>query len=699
MSIFCKNNIFIIQTKDGNSEYHYVFGIDKFQTNHQIHWGKKCCADDYFINELGHQNSNHSNLDEYTQELTPYGLTMYRNYDLKARFSDGCREISLDYCGYEQDGNSLKVKFKDKHYPLEVVLNYETYDDSSIITKWITVNNLGDDSIIFEKLFSGEFSLPGVKPYKFQNTNGSWGAEFKKTETLLDGGSLIFESRKGTSSHTNSPQFVAYQNADENSGNVYFAVLEYSGNFKVEASRDLFGKTRVGMGLNDFDFEYELKSGESFDTPKIHFGLTQGFGNMSRALNRFAINHIFPRNFANTPLPVLYNSWEATWFDVNTADQSKLAKLAAKAGVELFVMDDGWFGQRKDDHAGLGDWYVNKEKFPNGLDELINNVNASGMDFGIWVEPEMVNPDSDLYRNHPEWTYHYETRTPCELRNQLVLNMTKPEVQTYIYNCINDLLTKHNIKYIKWDMNRPFSENGSENLKYPKMIWYLHTKAVYDIVDKLKENHPDVQFECCSSGGGRADWGAFKHFDMVWTSDNTDAIDRIVIQDGYLLTRPTKAMRAWVTDTEGYNRKTPLDFRFHIAMRGSLSLGGNLLKYSENELQEAKKQVDFYKSIRDIVQFGDLYRLLDIDNDEISSCIYVNEEKDKAVLFIAAVNTRCFKKKIPLYINGLKENAKYEFTFNNEKIVKSGAYLKNVGIPIEIREQYYNNIIIINEVK
>ena len=695
MSIINQKNIFIIQTKS----FEYVIGIDKFQTNHHIHWGEKCRAEDYCTIEKGDENSNHTELDSYCQECTPFGLTMYRNYDIKARFPDGCREISLDYIGNEICSNHLKLNFRDKHYPLEISLNYVCYNDSEILTKWISVKNTGDESIIFEKLFSGEFSLPGVKPYSFKNTNGAWGSEFTETETKLDGGSLIFESRKGTSSHTNSPQFVAYQNADERDGNVYFAVLEYSGNFKVEASRDLFGKTRVGMGMNDFDFEYELKGSEVFDTPKIHFGMTKGFGEMSRQLNRFAINYVFPREFANTPLPVLYNSWEATGFDVNTADQTELAKRAAELGVELFVMDDGWFGERNNDRAGLGDWFVNEEKFPNGLDELINNVNELGMDFGLWVEPEMVNPYSKLYREHPEWSYHYKTRKPSELRNQVVLNMTKPEVQDYLYNCLSELLSNHNIRYIKWDMNRPFSETGCENLKYPKMVWYLHTKAVYDLVDRLKAEHPDVQFECCSSGGGRADWGAFRHFDMIWTSDNTDAIDRLTIQNGYLLTRPTKAMRAWVTDVNWYNRNAPLEFRFHVAMRGSLSLGGNLKHYSEDDMRIAKKQVAFYKSIRDIVQFGDLYRLLNLDRDEISADIYVNECRNKAVLFIAAVNTRCFKKSVPLYIDGLDDAKTYSFEFDGNIITKSGSYLRNVGISLEARNQYYNRVIIINEVK
>ena len=356
-------------------------------------------------------------------------------------------------------------------------------------------------------------------------------------------------------------------------------------------------------------------------------------------------------------------------------------------------MDDGWFGQRKDDHAGLGDWYVNPEKFPNGLDELIENVNALGMDFGLWFEPEMVNPDSDLFREHPDWAYHYDTRTAHELRWQLVLNMTKPEVQEYIFGCLDELLTKHNIKYVKWDMNRSFSETGAENLEHPKMLWYLHTKAVYDIVDRLREKHPEIQFESCSSGGGRSDWGATKHFDMVWTSDNTDAIDRITIQKNYALTRPVKTMRAWVTDKNWYNREVPLEFKFNIAMRGALSLGGNLNKYSAEDMEICKKYVELYKKIRNTVQFGDLYRLLDYDRDEISADLYLNGEKTEGVLFIAAVNTRCVKEAETLYFDGLEKDRIYEFDLDGRHFEKSGAYLMSEGIPVDAKQQFYNRII------
>ncbi|MDE6660060.1 MAG: alpha-galactosidase, partial [Eubacterium sp.] len=364
--IICKDNIFVLETKNT----HYVFGVDKFGYNRHLHWGKKCDANDYFLRDIGDSNSNHSMLDEYKQEYTTFGQTVYRGSAIKAEFVDGCRDIAVQYDGYDVDGNNLKLYFSDKVYPFSITLNYSISDENDIITRWTTIENKSEDSIFFEKLFSAEFNLPSKKPYTFRNTNGAWGAENLETKTTLEGGSFVSESRRGTSGHNQSPYFIAYQNADEKSGDVYFGALAYSGNFKVKAERDLFSSTRIIIGMSDFDFKFELKAGEAFDTPKVFCGLTQGFGEMSRQMNKFVVENVLPKSFNDKPLPVLYNSWEATGFDVSTEEQSKLAEIAAKIGVELFVMDDGWFGQRKDDWAALGDLYVNEEKLHNGLDEL-----------------------------------------------------------------------------------------------------------------------------------------------------------------------------------------------------------------------------------------------------------------------------------------------------------------------------------------
>lgn len=692
--IICKNNIFVLETPNT----HYVVGIDKYGYNHHIYWGRKCCADDYFIKEIGDQNSNHTMLDDFQQEYTPFGQTVYRASAVKAEFSDGCRDICLKYDGYEADGNTLKLNFSDRVYPLEITLNYVINDDNDIITRWTSVKNSSENSIYFEKLFSAEFNLPSKKTYTFKNTNGAWGSENIETNTVLESGAFVSESRRGTTGHNQSPYFIAYRNADEKSGDVYFGTLAYSGSFKVKAERDLFGSTRVILGMNDFDFRFQLKPGEIFETPKVFCGFTQGLGEMSRQMHRFAVKNVLPKHFSQEKLPVLYNSWEATEFNVSCENQTALAEIAAKIGVELFVMDDGWFGKRNNDRAGLGDWFVNKDKFPNGLDELISKVNYLGMDFGIWVEPEMVNRDSDLYRAHPDWAYHFDNRYSCELRNQLVLNMTRPDVQEYIFNCLDDLLSNHNIKYIKWDMNRPFSEAGAENLECPQMLWYLHTKAVYDIVDKLKALHPETAFESCASGGGRADYGALMHFDQVWTSDNTDAIDRIVIQKGYSLLRPAKTMRAWVTDIAGINKPCSLDFRFNIAMQGALGLGGDLTKYSDKDLEICRRNIALYKDIRELVQFGNLYRNMDIDEDEISFNQYVNDKKTKSVAFIAANGTRFYKKSVPFYFDGLESDKLYMLEIDGTVFKKSGAYLMNVGIELEVRGADYNRIIMIEEI-
>lgn len=693
MGVIVKNNcIFILETKNT----HYVLGVDKHGNNQHLHWGKKCSCDDYDIACKGDENSNHTYLDEIRQELTVFGQTMYRDCDIKAEFSDRCREINLEFKDFSSSEEQLSLTFRDKFYPLEITVNYQLFDDFDIIKRWTTIRNTGSTKIDFEKISSAQFSLPGVNPYTFMNTNGAWGGEFLETKTVLEGGYAIYESRKGASNHNNSPYFVAYNRADEKNGDVYFASLAYSGNFKVSCSRDLYGITRVVMGMNDFDFSHTVPGGKSFDTPPVYCGHTNGIGEMTRQMNSFCTKHLLPKQFRDKILPVLYNSWEATGFSVNAPQQIRLAEIAAQTGVELFVMDDGWFGQRKDDHAGLGDWYVNTEKFPNGLDELIERVNELGMDFGIWVEPEMVNADSDLFRSHPDWTYHYPHRKACELRNQLVLNLTRSDVQNYIFTTLDQLLSQHNIKYIKWDMNRPFSETGAENLENPQMYSYLHTMAVYNIVDRLKSKHPEVAIESCASGGGRCDLGALSHFDQAWTSDNTDGIDRITIQRGYSLLRPAKTMRAWVTDIEGINKPCSLDFRFAVAMQGALGLGGNLAQYSTEDLELCKKNICLYKKIRNLVQFGDLYRILDIENDEISFNQYVSSDKKESVGFLIANATRFYKKRVPLTFDGLDENKRYRLTIQKKTYEKSGAYLMHVGIPIHIRGVDYNEIILIN---
>ena len=684
MKIYVNNGIFVLETENT----HYAMGVDCTGVLNHLHWGRPCKAEDYVcLYKPWEKNSNHSARDCCKTEYIPYGGTVYRPVALMAKYSDRCREAKLTYKNYKvtegEDFSLLEITLTDEPYNLDVVLGYKLRENTDVIERYTRIINNSDDVVILSKIASGEFNLPSKRPYLSTNTNGSWCGEFRLESTEVKNGTLCYDSRKGGSDHTLNPYFILSQNADEKYGDVYFGALAWSGNFKTEIHRDFAGTTRAVIGINDFDFSYNLKAGEEFVTPSVYCGYTVGFGEMSNQMNAYAVAHILPKSFAKEPLPVLYNSWETTWFNVSSESQQKIAELAADIGCELFVMDDGWFGQRKDDHAGLGDWYVNSEKFPEGLKPLINKVKSLGMRFGLWFEPEMVNPDSDLYRTHPEWAYHYDTREPSQLRQQLVLNLTREDVKEYVFSVMDKMLTEYDISYIKWDMNRAYSETGAENLENPQELWYRHTAAVYEIADRLKAKYPSLQIECCASGGGRADLGALSHFDMVWTSDNTDPLDRLDIQHGFSMLYPVKCMRAWVTDTNRYSRKSDFDFRFNVTMQGSLSIGGNLTRYSEEELEIHRKYIALYKEIRNVVQFGRFYRLANFAQDAIYATEYVLG--DEAVLFLCTDANSFFNDKFyHICLEGLDSAADYKLTFDNDEMTFSGAYLMNAGLDFEM---------------
>jgi alpha-galactosidase len=325
---------------------------------------------------------------------------------------------------------------------------------------------------------------------------------------------------------------------------------------------------------------------------------------------------------------VLYNSWEATAFAVSEDSQAHLAGLAAGIGAECFVVDDGWFPGRHHDRAGLGDWTIDRDKFPRGLDPLIDKVNGLGMGFGLWIEPEMVNPDSDLYRAHPDWVYHFPNRARTQWRNQLVLNLARQDVADWVYQTLDRLLSEHNITFVKWDMNRHFAQPGwpGEAGGNPRRIWTGHVHSLYRILDGLRASHPSVAFESCSGGGGRVDLGILSRVDQVWTSDNTDAWDRMRIQEGFSQAYSPQVMMAWVTDSPNplTGRELPLSFRFHVAMAGALGIGGHLARWSEAELAEAAELVETYKTIRPVIQGGALYRLASAFTGPLGAAQYLS---------------------------------------------------------------------------
>jgi alpha-galactosidase len=394
--------------------------------------------------------------------------------------------------------------------------------------------------------------------------------------------------------------------------------------------------------------------------------------------------------------PVLYNSWEATLFAVDEAGQKALATKAARLGVERFVMDDGWFGARDHDRAGLGDWTVNPKKFPSGLQPLVDHVKSLGMDFGLWVEPEMVNPDSDLYRKHPDWALHFPGRPRSESRNQLVLNFARKDVQEHVFGVLDRLLAENDIRFFKWDMNRHFAEPGWPAVAplEQKKVWVEYVRGVYSVMDRLRARHPGVEIESCSGGGGRVDLGMLQRVEQVWTSDNTEALDRLRIQEGFTLAYTPKVMMAWVTDVPNMNgRVTPLRFRFLTAMQGSLGIGGNLDHWSEADAKLATEMVAWYKRVRPTVQEGDLYRLLSPSTDGAAVNQYVARDGKQAVVFAARQSQQYLRALPTVLLRGLVPEAVYRVDRLDDKLADkpaalSGAALMERGLTFDLRGDF-----------
>ncbi|MBI3172516.1 MAG: alpha-galactosidase [Chloroflexi bacterium] len=610
--------------------------------------------------------------------------TKYIDPCLKVRFADGVRDAVLTFVDSSVTDSStpeLSIRLKDVYYPLQVTLHYRVHADYDLIERWVTLENLGTEPIHVERAFSAKWTLPPGDDYFLTHMYGRHLDEFNLQREPLTPGLKTIESRRIIPSHCAVPWFAIDRSANEDSGEVWFGTLAWSGNFRINAEVTEFASTRVSLGWNDWDFGWTLQPGRPLDTPPALAGYTKGgFGGASRQVHAYVRERVLPHG--GTPHKVLYNSWEATLFDVDEASQSALAEIAAQMGVELFVMDDGWFHGRKWDNAGLGDWWPDEGKFPHGLGGLIQKVNDLGMDFGLWVEPEMVNPDSDLYRAHPDWVIHFPTRARTESRNQLILNMAREDVQEYVLGVLDKLLTENNIAFIKWDMNRAASEPGWPDAPGdPRELWMRYVWGIYRVWGELRQRHPNVIWQSCASGGGRADLGILRLADQVWVSDNTEATSRLRIQEGYSHFLPAITMEAWVTDwNEGF---VPLEFRFHVSMCGSLGVGGNLLNWNDADRALATECIRQYKEIRPIVQLGEQYRLLSPQMGPFSAVQYVSQDKAEGVLFVFRVHVP-EKYNIPhLYLRGLDPEALYSVEGFDEP--RSGLAWMEAGLKVELK--------------
>ena len=681
----------------------YVFGVNSRGELQQMYWGGRLGATDSF--PAAKPKPEWASFDDsYTntpQEYAGWGAGLYMEPALKITFPDGNRDLVLHYDSYKAGEHGFDITLKDIERPIFVTLHYAMDPETGILARSATIENRGPEPVTIEQAAAAAWALP-AGPYTLNYLTGRWAGEWTLNQEPIQHGERVIESRRGSTSHQANPWFAIQAGApNEEHGEVWFGALGWSGSWRITVERDQLDEVRVTGGFNPFDFGYVLHPGQSLETPIFYGGYSaHGLGGASRELHIYELKHILPRTAstrgAEMPRvrPVLYNSWEATGFNVNEAGQMALAEKAAALGVDRFVMDDGWFGQRKNDHAGLGDWYVNPEKFPRRLKPLIDKVHSLGMDFGLWVEPEMVNPDSDLYRKHPDWVLHFPGRPETEQRNQLVLNLARPDVRAYVFGFLDKLLTENDISFLKWDYNRNWSEPGWDQLppNEQKAVYVAFTRNLYSILAELRQKHPNVEIESCSGGGGRVDLGILRYTDEVWPSDNTDPFDRLTIQNGFSYAYTPQVMMSWVTDSPHWmnNRSTSLTYRFLSSMQGSLGIGANIAKWTPEETALAKRLIAAYKQVQPTIVQGDLYRLISpLNGSEFSATEDVSRDKGQAVVFAFIHSTQEGRGFPLLKLEGLDANAEYTLSPIEGKAspdtpeTASGSWWMNHGITMD----------------
>jgi len=698
----------IFRLDGGNSTY--AFGVNERGDLQPLYWGGRLGAHDSIppAHSFPEMASFDSPATTTPQEYAGWGAGLFTEPALKVSFADGNRDLVLHFLKIaSSSSNSAEIVLKDISREIYVTLAYSMDSESGILARSASIENREKQPVLIEQAAFAQWTLPPAH-YTLSYLTGRWAGEWTLNQELIQGGARVLESRRGSTGHQANPWFAISREggrdtataADEEHGEVWFGALAWSGSWRMTVEHTQLDALRVTGGFNPFDFGYKLKPGEHLDTPIFYAGYSaHGLGGASRLLHHFELAHILPQAPDPKPRPVIYNSWEATEFKVDEAGQMALAEKAASIGVDRFVMDDGWFGKRNTDHAGLGDWYVNPEKFPHGLKPLIDKVHSLGMDFGLWIEPEMVNPDSDLYRKHPDWVLNFSGRPRSESRNQVVLNLARPDVRDYIEGFLDKLLTDNDIAFLKWDYNRNWSEPGWEQVPADeqKRVYVEFVRNLYSILANLRKKHPKVEIESCSGGGGRVDLGILHYTDEVWPSDNTDPFDRILMQDGFTYAYTPQIMMAWVTDSPHWlnGRSTSLAYRMLSSMQGSLGIGANLNHWGDEDFATAKRLIAAYHSVQKTIVQGDLYRLMNPrDNSELSVTETVSNDKGQAVVF-AFVNATNKGRGFPLLqLRGLDPTAEYKLSWIEGKSwpdtpdTASGAWWMNHGIQLMLKGDY-----------
>ena len=716
--IYCeKDRTFTLQTKNTT----YQMQVDRYGFLLHLYYGKKTdgCMD-YLLTyyDRGFSGNPYDagedrtySMDTLPQEFPCYGNGDFRSTAFAVENADGSMSCDLRYKSHkifdgkynleglpavyasEQEAQTLEILMEDPVTGVKVVLLYGVLPAQDIITRSVCVKNESSGKIYLNKIESASLDFL-YGDYELLTFYGRHAMERNVQRLPVVHGTQKIGSVRGTSSHQYNPMMIlAEKETTEDKGNCYAMSFVYSGCFQGEVLKDQLNQTRMMLGLQEEAFRYPLEAGEMFQAPEVILSYSsEGMNRLSQNLHHCIRQHICRGKYKEEIRPILINSWEAAYFDFTGDTIYELAKAAKEVNIDMLVMDDGWFGKRDDDNSGLGDWFVNEKKLGGTLGNLIKRINDLGVKFGIWIEPEMVSEDSDLYRKHPDWALTVPGRNPVRSRNQLVLDFSRKEVVDEIYDQICKVLDQGNIEYVKWDMNRSLMDVYSSVTRDQGRVLHDYVLGLYDFLERLVQRYPNLLIEGCSGGGGRFDAGMMYYTPQIWCSDNTDAIDRLRIQYGTSFSYPVSVVGSHVSAVPNHQtgRKTPLHTRGVVAMSGTFGYELNLMKLSEEEKQEIREQIAEYKSYAPIIQNGLYYRLSDPTTEEICAWEFVHtDEKEQSKVLLNIVMQVIHGNMTVNYVKlqGLEETAVYREEKSGKRY--TGAALMYGGMPLPIEPGEY----------
>ena len=719
MAINCKDNVITMETRNST----YQMKVEKGFLIHTYYGEKVGDMDMSYLSRTidrgfsgipeGVKGRDFS-LDTQLLEYPSYGTGDFRNDCLRVEYADGSQVTDLKFVSCQvKDGKyaleglpamyqgdkkaeTLEITLKDEFKNLEVVLYYGVFEELDIITRACRVINKGQEKVSLLRVYSMcvDFYDRDMDLIHFY---GRHAMERVTERTPLHHGMQSVGSRRGYSSHQYNPMVILCKhNATEDAGICYGASFVYSGNFAAEVEVAQANNTRLTMGIHDAQFKFVLNPGEDFTAPEVLLSFSrQGLGQLSRNYHKAIRENICRGKYKNARRPILINNWEATYFDFNTDKLLDIAREAKKLGIEMLVMDDGWFGKRDDDNSGLGDWFVNEKKLPGGLKKLVDGVNDIGLKFGIWFEPEMVSEDSELFRAHPDWALTVPGRSFTRGRNQLVLDFSRQEVRDYIFDRMSEILESANIEYVKWDANRHLTDVWSAALPAEKQgeVFHRYILGLYDFLEKITQKFPDVLFEGCSGGGGRFDAGMMYYHPQIWCSDDTDAVERLVIQYGTSFGYPVSTVGSHVSVCPNHQtgRSVSMKTRGVVAMAGTFGYELDITKMSQEDKEEVKVQIEDFKKYYELIQRGDYYRLT--DDGKTSNLVawqFTSEDKKEALVNGVVLKTRANPVFITVYLKGLNPDSVYEIEGQSGRF--TGAALMNGGYPIPVMPDDYQAV-------